>query len=106
MSYGLSICWKTGILKLKTSCGAVLQLNLLFYTNLSSQIALPADAKRKNTKISEEVVIPPNTPVAPSERETPILISSLDEVSVVCGRWLVVGSEKGHERRAKIVRFY
>ena len=57
---------------------------------MSLQISLPADAERKSTKTFEEVVIPPNTPVAPSERETPIPISSLDEVSVVCCRWLVV----------------
>ena len=47
----------------------------------SFQIALPADAERKNTKVYEEVVIPPNTPLPPKE-ETAILISSLDEVSV------------------------
>ena len=64
---------------------------------MSLQISLPADAERKSTKTFEEVVIPPNTPVAPSERETPIPISSLDEVSVVCCRWLVVGSQKGHD---------
>ena len=45
------------------------------------QIALPADAKRKNTKVCEEVVIPPNAPLPP-KGETPILISSLDEVSI------------------------
>lgn len=45
-----------------------------------TKISLPADAERKSTKTFEEVVIPPNTPVAPSERETPIPISSLDEV--------------------------
>ncbi|PFX22952.1 activating signal cointegrator 1 complex subunit 3-like [Stylophora pistillata] len=44
-----------------------------------TKITLPADAKRKNTKICEEVVIPPNTPLPPKE-ETPISISSLDEI--------------------------
>lgn len=44
-----------------------------------TKIALPADAERKNTKVYEEVVIPPNTPLPPKE-ETPILISSLDEI--------------------------
>ena len=39
---------------------------------------------RKNTKICEEVVIPPNTPAPPSEGETLIPIASLDEVSVAC----------------------
>ena len=46
------------------------------------QIALPADAKRKITKMFEEVVIPPNTPLPPREGEMPIPISSLDEVSI------------------------
>lgn len=46
------------------------------------QIALPADAKRKNTKVCEEVVVPPNTPLPPKEGEAPIPISSLDEASI------------------------
>lgn len=46
------------------------------------QIALPADAKRKNTKMYEEVVVPPNTHLPPKEGETPIPISSLDEVRI------------------------
>lgn len=45
-----------------------------------TKIYLPADAVRKNTKICEEVVIPPNTPAPPSEGETLIPILSLDEV--------------------------
>lgn len=48
-----------------------------------TKIALPADAKRKNTKMYEEVVVPPNTPLPPREGETPIPISSLDEVSIL-----------------------
>ncbi|KAK2570728.1 Activating signal cointegrator 1 complex subunit 3 [Acropora cervicornis] len=40
-----------------------------------------AEMQRATAFISDtKVVIPPNTPVAPSERETPIPISSLDEV--------------------------
>jgi len=31
----------------------------------------------------EEVVVPPNTPLPPREGETPIPISSLDEVSIL-----------------------
>ena len=45
-----------------------------------SQVALPAGAKRKNTRIFEEVVVPPNTPVPPREGETLFPISALDEV--------------------------
>ncbi|KAL9968716.1 hypothetical protein ACROYT_G020835 [Oculina patagonica] len=45
-----------------------------------TKIALPADAKRKNTKVCEEVVVPPNTPLPPKEGEAPIPISSLDEI--------------------------
>jgi len=44
---------------------------------------LPADAKRKNTKMYEEVVVPPNTPLPPKEGESPIPISSLDEASIL-----------------------
>ncbi|KAJ7363488.1 activating signal cointegrator 1 complex subunit [Desmophyllum pertusum] len=45
-----------------------------------TRIALPADAKRKNTKMCEEVFIPPNTPLPPKDGEAPIPISSLDEI--------------------------
>ena len=56
---------------------------LIFLCSVLWQIALSADAKRKNTKMFEEVYIPPNTPVPPREGEMPIPISSLDEVSTV-----------------------
>lgn len=56
-----------------------MSLQLLIGDYVILQITLPSDVERKNTKVYEEVVVPPNTKSPPtSERLVPI--SELDEV--------------------------